>query len=198
MTAQVVEPARLGRPRDGEAELRILKSTLTLLGEHGYTALTIEAVAARAAVAKTTVYRRWPSKFELSLDALTALREPVPRPPGESVRDDVLYVLESVRRTWDSAHGRLMIRLAAGGLDEEPLYSACRERVVVPRRAVLARVLARGVDTGELPADLDLDWAIDLLVGPIVASGMTHRAPVRSGQLEFMVDTIIAGLRSRL
>ena len=85
-----------GRPRSSEAERAILDATVALYAERGMAGLSVEAVAARAGVAKTTIYRRWPSKEELVLAAVTAARGPAPEPPGASVRDDLLFLLGRV------------------------------------------------------------------------------------------------------
>src|SRR5437764_14075432 len=80
-----------GRPRSERADKAIVDATLDLLAEEGgVTGVSIEAVAARAGVGKTTIYRRWPNKEALIIDALAALKEPFPVPRGDSARDDLV------------------------------------------------------------------------------------------------------------
>src|SRR4051812_27075223 len=82
-----------GRPRSERAARAIIDATLALLAEEGgVTGVSIEAVAARAGVGKTTIYRRWPNKEALIIDALADLKEPFPAPRGESARDDLIAI----------------------------------------------------------------------------------------------------------
>jgi AcrR family transcriptional regulator len=192
----VTESARrLGRPRSEQAEQAILDATMELMAAHGFRALTIEAVAARAGVAKTTVYRRWGGKDELVLDVLSRLKGPVASPAGQGVRDDLVLLLDRVRQQWISGpHGRLMQQLSAEGLEQPDLYRQFRERLIAPRHAVLLSVLQAGVDQGLIRVDLELRWVLDLLVAPIVAAAFTHQGPLTRRQVEFNVDTVLAGL----
>src|SRR6266581_9218717 len=85
---------RPGRPRSERADRAIMDATLSLFAESGAAGLCIEKVAARAGVGKATIYRRWPGKEDLLLDAMAWLRVPLPRPRGESVRDDLVALLD--------------------------------------------------------------------------------------------------------
>src|ERR1043166_4984722 len=88
---------RPGRPRSEQADRAIIEAALSLFAESGPEGLCIERVAARAGVGKATIYRRWPGKEDLLLDAIAALRPPLPQPAGESVRDDLIAVLGAMR-----------------------------------------------------------------------------------------------------
>ena len=188
--------SRPGRPRSEQVEQAIVDATLDLLSDVGFQALSIEAIADKAGVAKTTVYRRWPGKDELVLDALSRLKGPIRTPPGDDVRADLIFLLEHVRQQWSrSPHGRLMHRLSVEGWDRPELYCDFRDRLIKPRRQVLMDVLQRGVDEGLIRADADLDAVHDLLVAPILAAAFTHQSMVSRSVLEFNVDTILAGVR---
>src|SRR3954463_814071 len=85
-----------GRPRSERAAKAIIEATLDLLAEEGGVAgVSIEAVAARAGVGKTTIYRRWPHKEALIIDAFATLKEPFPAPRGDSVRDDLVAIAQA-------------------------------------------------------------------------------------------------------
>jgi AcrR family transcriptional regulator len=186
---------RPGRPRRADVDAAVLDATLEELEEHGYRALTVEAVAARAGVAKTTVYRRWPGKDELVFDAISRLKGPVGEPPGRGLREDLLYLMARMRRTWvNSQHGRVMRQLAAEGSRNPELYRAFRHRLVAPRQAAALTVLRHGVEDGLIRPDVDLKWVLDLLVAPIMVTVLTHRPHVSRAQLEFTVDTILHGI----
>jgi AcrR family transcriptional regulator len=187
---------RPGRPRSVAADEAILDATVDLLAEQGFLRLSIEAVAARAGVAKTTVYRRWPTKDDLLMDAVACIKGAHPEPRGESVRDDLIDTLTRMRDAWFTGRfGRLMARLAADGLERPELYREGRERFVAPRRAATRRVIERGIAEGGIRGDVDPDWVITLLVAPIISAALTHQDELPGEQLEFIVDTVLAGLR---
>jgi len=195
MTTPLAEKRRPGRPRREEVDAAILDATIDELEEHGYGAVSIEAVAARAGVAKTTVYRRWPSKDELVFDAINKLKGPIPQAPGTGLRADLMYLMERMRRNWvNSRHGRVMRQLSAEGSRNPELYQAFRDRLVAPRQAATFAVLRKGVDAGEIRTDVDLRWVNDLLVAPVMAAVLTHRPHVSRAQLEFTIDTILRGI----
>ncbi len=186
---------RPGRPRSTAADEAILDATADLLAEQGFLALTIEAVAARAGVAKTTVYRRWPGKDELVMDALSCMKTPGTDLPGESVRGDLLCMLTRMRDVWLSGRfGRLMGRLAADGIERPDLYREFRARFVAPRRAAMREIIQRGIDEGTIWFDVDAEWVISLLTSPIITATLTHQNRVSDEQLEFIVDTVLRGV----
>ena len=165
---------------------------------NGYAGMSIEGVAARAGVAKTTVYRRWAGKDDLVLAALSKVKGPLPRPPGISVRADLTYILEQMRSNWlDSTHGRLMQRLAVDGYARPELYRRFRDQVVGPRHQVTYGVLRRGAERGEIRADFDPAWVNDMLTSPIIAAVLTHRPRLTKPQVEFCVDVVMSWLERR-
>jgi AcrR family transcriptional regulator len=159
-----MRPATGGRPRSSEAHHAILEATRRLLGEHGYPALTIEKVAARAGVGKRTIYRWWASKGSLIAEAFG--ERPGPRRPDADT--DSGRVAEDVRRHLGRAFadGRCVAArsmMAEAQLDERfaEEFRAC----VAARRETLRDLLRRGVDRGEIAADVDLDVLVDALHG---------------------------------
>jgi AcrR family transcriptional regulator len=186
---------RPGRPRSQAADEAILDATVDLLAEQGYLGLSVEAVAARAGVAKTTIYRRWPTKDHLLMDAVACIKGSHPEPPGGPVRDDLIYMLTRMRDAWFKGRfGRLMAQLAADGLERPELYRQGRDRFVAPRRAQMRRVIERGIAEGGIRGDVDKDWVISLLVAPIISAALTHQDALPRRQLEFIVDTVLAGV----
>jgi AcrR family transcriptional regulator len=189
---------RPGRPRSEEADRAILDATADLLASHGYAGLTVEAVASRSGVAKSTIYRRWPGKDELVLDAINAIKGPITEILPGSVRDQLLYLAERVRVSWfDTRMGRLMSRLAAEGVEQPEVYRSFRDKIVAPRQAVMRSVLERGVHEGLIRDDVPLQAVIDLIVSPVVAAALTHRGKVTREQMVFVIDTVLAGCARR-
>jgi AcrR family transcriptional regulator len=163
-------PARgRGRPRSAEAHQAILGATLTLLDEVGYRALTIEAVAARAGVGKTTIYRRWPSKLELVVEAVAEMRPPLPTEDTGSLQGDFLaFQRGQISRVAAGPMPRIAPRLLAESVSDRELHEAVQRELIDPIRTAIGEVLQRGVDRGELRADLDVELATDVVHGTVV------------------------------
>ena len=187
---------QLGRPRDPKLDAAILDATLRLLAEGGYSALTMEAVAASAGVGKATLYRRFPGKEQLIIEAVASLGEPPERASGAGVRDELVALLEAIRRKSDSSlAGKIFPRLLSAGADNPELMRRYREQVLDPRRARFVRVLHRGVQEGLIRSDVDLAYAVDLLVGPMVYRNLIRNDPPPGPQLAGqIVDDVLAAL----
>jgi AcrR family transcriptional regulator len=188
-------PARApGRPRSEQAERAILAAALDLLAEHGVGGLSIEAVAARAGVAKTTVYRRWSAKEELLLDALAGLKGPILEPPAGSVRDQLVWLLSEMGRRWPR-EAPLMRRLIADAGHHPGLVDEYWRRIVAPRREVVYRLLRRGIAEGAVRAGADVELLGDMLVAPLLVRVVIRPAPMTDEQIATVVDTVLAGVR---
>jgi AcrR family transcriptional regulator len=194
-TAATPAPRTAGRPRDAQVDADILDAALDLIIELGYNGTSMEAIAARAGVAKTTVYRRWPAKDDLVVDALARIKGDIVEPPPGTVRTQLLFLMNQLRGNWsDRRQVRLMQRLTADGVERPERYREISARVMLPRRNVIRDCLQRGVDAGDLDPAADLNWAVDLLVAPVIAAGLTHRPRFSAAQAEFVVNTVLRGL----
>jgi AcrR family transcriptional regulator len=187
-----------GRPRDEAIDAAILAAAVDELTERGFLSFTMEAVAARAGVAKTTVYRRWPGgTHELAVEAMRSLRsaECEEPPAGSSARDELLYLLDGMRRTWtDERYAMLMRRVSADGSIRPEEYRSVRDRLVAPHVNRLTQAVQRARDEGLIRPDVDLVWVRQLLTAPILAAAFTHRDRVTRAELAFTVDTVLRGL----
>jgi AcrR family transcriptional regulator len=193
------EPRRPGRPRSEQADHAIIKAALDLFAECGPAALCIEQVAARAGVGKATIYRRWPGKEDMLLDALPALAVVLPVPQGKSVRADLIALVDAVcKEAGDPRQARLVALLQGEGRNYPRLKAAYLDTVVRPRRDAIRSVLRRGVATGELRENTDIDAAMYLLNGAVVASmsGM-HADVVDSRYGKRVVEELLRGLAAR-
>jgi len=189
---------RPGRPRSAEAERAILDAALEELATSGVDGFSVEAVAARAGVGKTTIYRRWSNRDALILDALSTLEaETQPRIKGISVRDDLVLTLETIqRRHKGSVHERLLPRVMAAAQSHPELMTGYQERVIERRREYVREILRRGVATGELRADLDVELALMAVVFPMLYAVMmrTDPEPLPKDFAGQMVDLLMGGL----
>jgi AcrR family transcriptional regulator len=187
-----------GRPRSALADRAIIEAALELFAEAGAEGLGIEKVAAKAGVGKATIYRRWPGKEDLLLDALSSLKAPLPEPRGESVRDDLTALVEAMRaESMDPRQARQFALVLGEGARYPRLLERYVEAVVEPRREVFRSVLRRGVTTGELREGSNIDGAVDMLTGAVLAR--SSFSPDRSdrGYARRLVDDLLTGLASR-
>jgi AcrR family transcriptional regulator len=189
---------RPGRPRSATAHEAILQAAVVLFIEQGFEGMSVEAVAARAGVGKATIYRRWSSKEALVIDAVARVFAEPAAPDTGSVRDDLvqsgreLQVLISTSPT-----GEVFPRMAAEVAKHSPLGHLYGERVIGPRRAIFGDALRRGIESGELPAAVDIELAIDQLVGVLLLRKLTGRLKQAEGDLaERAVDMLLFGLRA--
>jgi AcrR family transcriptional regulator len=153
-----------GRPRSEEAHRAILAAVVALLPEHGLKGLTIEAVAARAGVGKTTIYRRWDTKNELIVEALQQLPPPGPPPDTGSLAGDLEAVVALQRdRLEASALPRMMPRVLADASEDPELHADIVRTAVMPLRAILEEFVERAITRGELREDVDRESLVDVL-----------------------------------
>jgi AcrR family transcriptional regulator len=200
MTANTTATRPVGRPRSERADKAIIDATLALLVEEGGVAgVTIEAVAARAGVGKTTIYRRWPNKEALIIDALASLKEPDPELAGVSARDDLISLARALGVEKGDRQRLDVYWSVFGHGDKHPeLHRRFMRDVVEPRREVMRGVLRRGIETGELRSDIDIDLVMWIIIGAIVHRAKAHGAgPVPADFAERVVDTAIRGLTAR-
>ena len=159
---------------DPEADRLILGAAKQLLHEVGYARLTIDGVAKLAGVARTTIYRRYRDKAELVSAAIETLRSPSKSSDTGDARRDLIAQLENARRNFDMS-------LAGTLLMEEPhnpeLLELFRKRMVLPRRDIVASVIERGVERGQVRPGIDTGRVLDLLLGALFFSVLSEGRP---------------------
>lgn len=171
---QPVKGRSPGRPRSERAEKAILEATLDLLVEEaGVAGVTIEAVAARAGVGKTTIYRRWPNKERLIIEALASTKSPVVVPHGSDLREDLVALAKAVRPGTDPRADCAWNILGGAGKHPE-LARQFQQEVIQPRREVMRTVLRRGIERGEIDPDIDIEAAITMIVGAITLRARSY------------------------
>lgn len=157
---------RPGRPRSVKSHQAILQATLNLLAEVGFDSMSIDAIAARAGVGKTTIYRRYSSKEELVADAIESLREEIVIPDTNSLWGDIDTLIESAAQITLSPLGRqtvaMIISTASSNSQFAQIYWT---KYLQPRRQAFAIVLERAKIRGEIQADIDPDLVFDTMSG---------------------------------
>jgi AcrR family transcriptional regulator len=188
-----------GRPRSARVDEAIISSVIDMLAAGtAAESLSIEAVAARAGVGKATIYRRWANKDALLVDAVASLKGPLPELAGESVRDDLVVLLRPVGRSPSSRAGAVLPCLISE-LKRSPMLNQCYQRIVEPRRQLMRDVLNRGIASGELRSDFDVEVVLAILVGPMMVQGMLNWNPAldRDRLPDQVVDTVWPAIAAR-
>ncbi len=184
-----------GRPRDARADEVIMDALIALLSEgQSADAISVEAVAARAGVGKATIYRRWPNKDALLIDAAARMKGPPPVLTGESVRADLVTMIAHSA----AKHNERFSKAAACLLPEVARNDAMKsvfQTIQEPRRRIFREILRRGVATGELRPDLDVELTMLLLTAPSMAQNLVQLNPAvpREGFAEALVDLVLRG-----
>jgi TetR/AcrR family transcriptional regulator, regulator of autoinduction and epiphytic fitness len=178
-------------PRVERSRRVILEAVLDELGDVGYGALTIEAVAARAGVGKSTIYRHWPGKLELVEDAFRTLKASVVVPDQGTLRDRVVAVIEQVAcLVAESTYSSCMPALIDAA-ERDPKVRDFHSRFSAERRDVLVGILRDAVETGELPATTDPELLADALVGPVLLRRLMLGQPVGPEIAPALVDQLL-------
>ena len=187
------QQAAAGRPRSEEAHQAILDATLELLVEVGFSSLTVEGVASRASVGKATIYRRWPSKLPLVVEAFGQLPGFEEVDSGR-VSDDLKEMLRRYILTFHNTPLASVLPSLAGERAHNPELSELINPVSIQRRRPLIAALERGVERKELPADVDLDLLADIVVGPIAVSLFFRGGMPSARTIGPAVDLALRGL----
>ena len=182
-----------GRPRSEEAHQAILDATLELLVEVGFSGLTVEGVASRAGVGKATIYRRWASKIPLIVEAFGQL-------PGfqdcdtGSLAEDLKQMLKRYLEVFNTTALSAVLPSLAGERFHNPELSVLFEPVSKNRRQPLLAAFDRARERGEIPSDINIELAADLVVGPIAVALFFKGGRLKPEMVTPMVDLALAGL----
>jgi len=187
-----------GRPRSEAVERSIIEGVMQLLEEGvPFADVSIERVARTAGVGKATIYRRWPGKEELFVDVMRVMEPADPELPGTSVRDDLVVLLEALRRRGLAHQSSAFLHNVQAQMKSSPrLWAAYHATVIEPRRLLGAEILRRGQRNGEVRPDIDVMVMYDLFLGPMLLHAVLRTdADLPEGLAEQIVDTLLQGLR---
>ncbi|MGH3040820.1 MAG: TetR/AcrR family transcriptional regulator [Gaiellaceae bacterium] len=188
--------APLGRRRSASSHRAILEATQQLLVERGYPGVTIEGIAARAGVGKQTIYRWWPSKAALVLEAYLSGEDAVSHPePADSTGENVRALLGwLVAVLAEPTGGAVIAGLVAELPHDADLAEGFRRDVVPSRRKAMFAALELGRERGEIRADADLELAVDELHGAVFYRLLLSGEPLDDAFVARLADQVLAGL----
>lgn len=153
-----------GRPRSRASHQAILKATLDLLAEVGFEAMSIEAIATRAGVGKTTIYRRYSSKNELVADAIESIRDEVLIPDTGALWSDMDALIENAEKITLTPLGRQAVAMIISSASSNPEFAQIYwEKYLQPRRQAFDIVIERAKERNEVSADLDSGLVFDTM-----------------------------------
>jgi AcrR family transcriptional regulator len=191
--------ASRGRPRSEHARRAVLDATLALVQEGGYAAATIEEISTRSGVAKTTIYRWWPSRPALVVDLLMEMAAGVAPPPaGPNPLRALRMELSQVARAASALPGRLMLSLVAEAQNDPSVRAALRKGLFNPRRNATAEVVRRAQAAGQLRAGVPPLVAVDLLFGPVFYRRLLRDEPVTAWFVGQVFEHVMEGLEPGL
>jgi AcrR family transcriptional regulator len=185
----------MGRPREQRADRAILAAALELMAERGIRDLRMDDVADHARVGKATIYRRYRSKDDLVTAAVAALVGEIAIPDTGSTRRDLSDLMHSAVNVYSgSVEAGVMPSLVDAMRRDAELARAVRDGFLAERRTALRSVLQRGVERGDLRPDLDFEFALDVLGGPIFYRLLITGGPIDRELADGVVELIMRGL----
>lgn len=186
---------RHGRSED--ARLAVLRAADDLLVERGFAGVTIEGIAAKAGVAKQTIYRWWNSKVAVLMDTfLTDAEKELAVPDQGDIESDLREYLRLLTEFLTHSDAGAVLRALIGQAQHDPdLAHTLRTDYLTQQREWERAILRRGVERGELPADLDLDLALDRLTGPIYFRVLVTGEPVEQRFVDTLLERFLAEQR---
>ena len=180
-----------GRPRDRALDDRILEQVIALLGSHGYAGLTLDELATRSGVAKTTILRRWPSKAAVAAAGVERLAlQSVDVPDSGVLKVDLLALLHGAVEAFVRGRGQFVAQLIREA-GHHPEITDLLYTVIHTRRQAYRRVLALAIARGELAPSVDQDLLIDLLIGPIWTRMLITRDPITREYVDSIVEAVL-------
>ena len=188
---------RPGRPRDAGADAAILEATWEEVNREGLAGLSVEKVASRAGVSKSTIYRRWPSKESLVLEAWKQAHTHVDLPDTGSLRGDLQALRSDMHDDIQKKPMAAFLPQMVAASQQNPEMGDAFRSFAEEQRAPLRTVFQRAIDRGEIAADTDVDSATDMLIGPFLYAILIRRTLPDPGQQARIMDTVIRGLGAR-
>jgi AcrR family transcriptional regulator len=186
---------QLGRPRDEAARTRIQQAAVELLIEGGFLNLTCDAIAQRAGTSKATIYRWWPNKVQVVIDAFIDTLSPhLQIYPADTLVDFISIHVRQFIKVMSGQNGKLLAAVLAAAQVVPELHEAYLVHWLKPRRELLQQTLRRFQQSGELPAQIDVDVVIDALYGPLHMLLMVQRCRLKPSYAEKLTQILVNGV----
>ena len=187
---------KLGRPRSEAARRAILRAAGDLLARDGFADVSVEAIAVEAGVSKATIYRWWPGKAAVVMDAFLAAAGPcAPFPDTGCLEEDLRGQMRALARAFSGRMGTVLRGVLAEAQSDPEAAEAFRTRYLAPRRAETRRVLERARARGQLCPHADLETAADALYGPLYYRLTAGHAPLDAAFVDALISLVFQGLR---
>jgi AcrR family transcriptional regulator len=194
---QTVEPVRRGRPRSTQVRAAVLRAAAELALAGGPGAATVDAIAKRAAVSRTTIYKWWPSSAAIVLEGLLdSVRDPIIRPAGSSSKEALDHHLRALNAVLtDTRTGPLLRDVVAASASDPEMARAVLDQWLHPRRAAVAAILRQAVAQGEIRDGADVEVIVDALVSPPYYRLLFALSSLDDAALIDLLETVWRGCR---
>ena len=187
---------QLGRPRDESARISIQKAAIELLIEGGFLNLTCDAIAQRAGTSKATIYRWWPNKVQIIIDAFIDALSPQLRVyPADTLDEFVDTHIRQFISAVNGQNGKLLAAVLAAAQVVPELHEAYLTYWLKPRRELLRKALLQFQSSGELPPRIDIDVALDALYGPLHMLLMVQRNRHKPAYATQLTRIVLQGIK---
>jgi AcrR family transcriptional regulator len=191
----VSKRAVAGQARGERARRKILDEALAQVSESGFRAVSVESIAAGCGVAKTTVYRRWPNKAAIVMDAfMERVGSGTLFPPAEKAMERVRLQMRAMAKAFRGRDGALVMALLAEAQFDAELAKEFRERWTLPRRAMGVAVIRDAIRGSEVRPDADPEMVIDLLYAPMYYRLQMGTGPLSEAYIDGIFRLAMAGL----
>jgi len=188
-------PMPRGRTRDDDARTRVLQAAFDLAGDGDARGVTINQIAERAEVGKQTIYRWWPSKTAVILDALVeSTMAATPFPDTGDTRDDFAAHLRAVIELFESPSGDVIRTLLGDAQTDPALAEEFRQRFWQPRRDLSFRRLERGITLGRVRSDLEIEVVLDTIYGPLWLRLLIGHLPMTGSDADEIMAAVWPGI----
>jgi AcrR family transcriptional regulator len=185
-------------PRVRRSRAAVIAATLDLIAERGIAATTIEAVADRSTVARTTIYRQWDSQPALVLDAIGTMLHTPTDPDTGTLRGDLLDLLGGLADALTTSPAAALMPALMDAAERDPAFAALHAREATQRHEVVRVAIVRGIDRGELPIGTDPGEVIDMLTGPVFYRRLVSAGAVDRAFAQRVVDHVLAAYTPHL
>lgn len=189
---------KAGRPRNEEVRTKIIEAALALLEEGGYAKVTCDGIAQRAGCGKATIYRWWPNKAAVVINAFAESVSPeLPNEKLSCLRDYVSGHLQRFTRVLMGRNGRILAAVIAGAQDDPEVAEAYLAHWLRPRRAVSRQILTEYQNEGQLPKDYNIEIVLDAMYGPLHFRLLARHEILTADYAAGLVKVLLGGLLAR-